>query len=620
MKVKYLNPQFLAEEKVRTGSNQFDEKNNRLYVGIFDENTNWFVPLEGKLSLKAPKDGVFETPFKNNNPHLKRPGLNLQKSIFISEEMALLDIRNTMPLQQYQFIEENLSVLEEQFVGYIKRILQLPITHPNVVMSTVPFYPEGIDRLLGQRVDIFGLEGEVVPYKFEERETNNTIENVKKSDNKINDTQQEQNIGEQELINVVTNFVASDGFEELKLFENNELVVDAETDSEGYLSVRRWQEDIETNDSPIYVWNGNERTMPKTAIVDIVETIRTQYPEAISYYNNLAQQKIIQATIKNKDYQGLAKHLKAGITQYLNSGTFKRYLDFVSKFHNYSSKNNTLILAQNNQASYVASFKKWQELGRKVSRGSKAIYVYAPMKVTKKDEQGNPLKGEDGKSITLTKYHLTPVFDVTQTTGKELPKAIYELTDNLSDPQQFTKLFQELSDLTSSEIIFDRSNELTDDANGCYLPAKDTILIKHGMGQQQTIKTLVHEVIHARLHQKSQATFGSDAYAKQEFEAESVAYIVTSHLGIDSSEYTFGYLNSWTDGGEKIAGFEESLATITKEAQQLISDIDTKLEKVHQLQSPTNKFDERVANVKADIIQESEQKSWEQPDPKVKHL
>ncbi|MDR3241722.1 MAG: hypothetical protein LBT37_06080 [Lactobacillaceae bacterium] len=165
MKVKWLNPRFLAEEKARTGSNQFDEKNNRIYVGIFDEETNWFVPLEGKLTLKAPKDGVFETPFKNNNPHLKRPGLNLQKAIYITDNSALLDIKNTVPKLQYQYIENNILNLERQFTKYTKRILKLPPTHPNVVMSTIPFYPEGIERLIGQRVDLFGLEGDVVKYK-----------------------------------------------------------------------------------------------------------------------------------------------------------------------------------------------------------------------------------------------------------------------------------------------------------------------------------------------------------------------------------------------------------------------------------------------------------------------
>ncbi len=436
----------------------------------------------------------------------------------------------------------------------------------------------------------------------------------------MNEFEHKTDTNHDELLNEVTKFVQSDGYDTLTLFDNNSLVVDESPDDRGHISIRRWTGDAATKEEPVYVWNGNEGTMPAKAIAAIMATIQERYPETRVYYEQVAKQKEIQATIKNKDYSALADHLKTGIKKYLKSDDFKQYLNFVARFHKYSSKNNTLILAQNHEARHVASFKKWQDLGRKVSKGAKAIYVYAPMKLTKKDDQGKPLKDETGQAITFTKFHLTPVFDVSQTTGRDLPKPIYELTDNLSQPQQFKDLFKSLSELTSSEVIFARVDELSDDANGCFIPARELILIRPGMGQQQTIKTLIHETIHARLHHDSQARFGSQSYAKQEFEAEAVAYIVTNHLGIDSSDFSFGYLASWTNGGQQIEVFEDSLATITKEAQQLISEIDVKLEKIYQLAQPNNKFDARVATIKTDLSNNMPSKSQEKAHPKVTSL
>lgn len=307
--------------------------------------------------------------------------------------------------------------------------------------------------------------------------------------------------------------------------------------------------------------------------------------------------RTLDKIIKEKNYKELSKHLEQGISDYLEGDTFKRYLNFVSQFHKYSQRNIRLILEQQPEATRVAGFQAWKKLDRTVKKGSKALYVYAPRRQDKKDKDGNVITNAEGEIQTELSFFLTPVFDVSQTAGeKELPKQLYNILDNFEEPKIFTRTYQTLEDMSPVPITIE---PISGQANGYYSPTDKRIVIKQGLGEIMTLKVVIHEMAHALLHSNSEARFGDNDYRRQEFEAESVAYIVTSHLGLDTSEYSFGYLASWTDRGNKLETLTESLETITSQAKAMIEHIDQQLDRVTQLSSPKNKFEERVADARA---------------------
>ena len=324
----------------------------------------------------------------------------------------------------------------------------------------------------------------------------------------------------------------------------------------------------------------------------------------------------IEDLIKEKDYQALSEHLTDGIKDYLQSDTFQTYLNFISSFHHYSFKNVQLILSQNIEATHVAGFQSWKKRERWVKKGEKAIYVYAPSVRDKKDKEGNLVTNEDGEVEQEIRFFLTPVFDVRQTDGKEaIPEPVYPLMKNLDDPKKFTQTYQALVELSPVEV---KIEPIVGKANGYYDPTKKEIVLRQGMGEVMTLKVLLHEITHALLHSNSSATFGDKVYRQQEFEAESVAYVVSRHLGMDTSDYSFGYLSSWTDQGKDLMKLEESLKRITNQAKQLIDDIDVALDKVMTLEAPRNKFEERVAIARNRPIAEPRQPKKEYQQEEVK--
>ena len=303
----------------------------------------------------------------------------------------------------------------------------------------------------------------------------------------------------------------------------------------------------------------------------------------------------LEELLKKKDYKKLAQHLDDGIKEYLASDTFKNYLDFVSKFPHYSSKNIRLLLAQNPKVRHVAGYHAWKKLDRQVKKGSKALYVYAPYFKEKVDKNGNRVTDENGEIVKETRYFLTPVFDVEQTTGAELPQLVYNLEENLSDGNTFTRTYNAFVEISPVPVTV---SSIASGANGYYDPTKKEIVLQQHLGEAMTLRVLLHEMTHAMLHPDSQANFGDDVYSRQEFEAESVAYIVCRHLGLDTSSYSFGYLSSWTKQGEKLEEFTQSLETITKEAHHLIEKADHVLSLERGIQRPKNKFEERLLNAK----------------------
>lgn len=309
------------------------------------------------------------------------------------------------------------------------------------------------------------------------------------------------------------------------------------------------------------------------------------------------QQKTVAELIAAKDSKGLAQVLKEGVKDYFKSDTYKQYLLAMSKFHNYSPLNIQMILRQNPNASYVASFKKWKdEFSRSVNKGEKALRIFAPITVKKRDPKTNePLLDKDGKEITYTSFKLVPVFDVSQTDGKELPKPVYELKGSYQDYGNLYKSAKEVSEANGVPISF---SENTKGAKGYYSPVSNEIVIKKGLSEQHTLKTIFHEMAHSDLHNFEKRAETPFNLSTAELQAESVAFVVSSHYGLDTSEYSFGYLASWTQDPKGLSDLEGQIKIVQKEADSLISRIDQALEKYQSKELTKDAFQQKLDRLK----------------------
>jgi len=308
-------------------------------------------------------------------------------------------------------------------------------------------------------------------------------------------------------------------------------------------------------------------------------------------------QKSVEELIQAKDSKGLSQLLKDGVKDYFQSDTYKQYLTTMSKFHNYSPRNIQLILMQNPEASHVASFKKWKdEFERSVNKGEKALRIFAPMTLKRRDPKTNePLLDENGNEQTFTSFKLVPVFDVSQTDGKELPKPIYELEGTYEDYGNLYKSAKEVSEANGVPLSFSKD---TKGSNGFYSVTNNEIVIKQGMSEQQTLKTIFHEMAHSDLHNMEKLQETPLKRSTAELQAESVAFVVASHYGLDTSEYSFGYLATWTDDPNGLSDLEGQIKIVQKEADSLISRIDKTLEKYQTKELTKDAFQEKLDRLK----------------------
>ena len=279
--------------------------------------------------------------------------------------------------------------------------------------------------------------------------------------------------------------------------------------------------------------------------------------------------------------------LEAGLKELFESEKYKSYLSTMSKFHNYSFNNTLLIAMQKPDASLVAGFSAWKnQFHRNVIKGQKGIKIIAPspfkikQEVEKKDPRTNkPVIGKDGKpvteekEITIPAYKVVSVFDVSQTEGRELPDiAVNELT---GDVERYKDFFAALEKTSPVPVGFEK---IEGGSHGYYHLEEKRIAIDEGMSQLQTLKTAIHEIAHAKLHDidlnapedKQQPRVDRRT---REVEAESVAYTVCQHYGLDTSDYSFGYVAGWSSTKE-LAELKGSLETIRSAAAEIINSID----------------------------------------------
>ena len=293
----------------------------------------------------------------------------------------------------------------------------------------------------------------------------------------------------------------------------------------------------------------------------------------------------------------ITDRLEQGITELFESERYREYLRVMSKFHNYSFRNTVLIAMQKPDASLVAGFSAWKNnFERNVMKGQKGIKIIAPSPYKIKQEMQKidphtqkPIIGKDGKPVTEEKevtipaYKVVSVFDVSQTEGKELPDiAVDELT---GDVDRYKDFFAALEKTSPVPIAFEN---IEGGSHGYYHLEDKRIAINEGMSELQTLKTAIHEIAHAKLHDidlnapKDEQQPHVDRRTR-EVEAESVAYTVCQHYGLDTSDYSFGYVAGWSSGRE-LSELKSSLETIRSAAAEIINSIDENLAELQKAQ------------------------------------
>ena len=293
----------------------------------------------------------------------------------------------------------------------------------------------------------------------------------------------------------------------------------------------------------------------------------------------------------------ITDRLEQGIAELFDSERYREYLKVMSKFHNYSFNNTLLIAMQKPDASLVAGFSAWKNnFGRNVMKGQKGIKIIAPspFKIRQEVEKidphtQKPIIGKDGKPVTEEKevkipaYKVVSVFDVSQTEGKELPDiAVDELT---GDVDRYKDFFAALEKTSPVPIAFEN---IGGGSHGYYHLEDKRIAINEGMSELQTLKTAIHEIAHAKLHDidlnapKDEQQPHVDRRTR-EVEAESVAYTVCQHYGLDTSDYSFGYVAGWSSGRE-LSELKSSLETIRSAAAEIINSIDENLAELQKAQ------------------------------------
>ena len=312
--------------------------------------------------------------------------------------------------------------------------------------------------------------------------------------------------------------------------------------------------------------------------------------------------------IQNKDMAGLSRHLKEGIKEFLDSDKYKDYLTKMSQLNNYSNRNLRLILAQNPEARQVASFKQWKEnFGRYVKKGEKALRIFKPMTKIKKDENNQPILDKNGKPETVTFFGLVPVFDVSQTEGKEMPKAA-EVKEQLTD-LDYANLYRALMAIAKENDVSIRFEEMENNKHGYYsVPENQIVLRSNEMNKAQIIKTFLHEMAHAELHHADNPQKENLTRSTAELQAESVAYVVSSYYGIDTSEYSFNYLSRWSADKETLADLEAQLDIVQQEAKSLMVRMDQALEQLRLSQEKQTKrsFEQKLEKFKDQSKQAAE--------------
>ena len=306
------------------------------------------------------------------------------------------------------------------------------------------------------------------------------------------------------------------------------------------------------------------------------------------------QQKAEYKAEKREEMRNLFKKIDDGVKAVFESERYKECLRYMSKFTNYSAGNCILIMLQKPDASLVAAFGKWKELGRTVNKGEKGIAILAPMTFKTKELREQPVMDNKGQQIfnsdgsekkekveveeTSIGFRKVYVFDVSQTSGEPVPEFANELNEDI-EPEHVDAVLNAVR--STAGIPVDVEN-ISGGAKGFYSYAEQRIVIKAGLSGAQAVKTAIHECAHALLHDPDKKLpTANTSRSDKEVQAESVAYIVASRYGLDTSEYSFPYIASWSEG-KPLEQLNRFLNEIQETARTIGSAIDTELQSLSE--------------------------------------
>lgn len=292
---------------------------------------------------------------------------------------------------------------------------------------------------------------------------------------------------------------------------------------------------------------------------------------------------------RKQEMKDITDRLEQGVSEIFQSEKYQQFLDTMAKFPQYSLNNNLLIMMQKPDATLCQSYTGWKQMGRFVKKGEKGIRILAPApykmerEQDKLDEKGKAILDKDGEpvketvQINITAFKPVSTFDLSQTDGEPLPTiGASELTGSV---EGYETLFEAIKEASPVPIGFE---DIKGGAKGYFHTEENRIAIQEGMSEVQNVKTAIHEMAHAKLHnmeaQKARED-GGQTRSSKEVEAESVAYTVCQHFGIDTSDYSFAYVAGWSQGKE-MPELKESLNTIRTAASELITAIDEKAQEL----------------------------------------
>lgn len=277
---------------------------------------------------------------------------------------------------------------------------------------------------------------------------------------------------------------------------------------------------------------------------------------------------------RNDKARLLYERVSDGIDEVFKSDNFKNYLKVMSRFHTYSARNSLLILMTNPNATLVAGYKAWvKNFNRYVKKGEKGIPIFAYSPVTcienkeRSDETGNTVIEQTEREVSA--YKIVHVYDIAQTDGTPLPNVAKELNSSVYN---YSLLLNSIRRISPFSISF----ETLDRVKGYCDPDKRQIVVNKGMSEAQTLKTLVHEIVHALNHSKAIDSFMDDRNrTEEEVEAECTAFVVLEHYGIDTKDYSFPYIAAWSNGKDSY-----DLMEVCKRIQVLADDMISKIDTV----------------------------------------
>ena len=295
---------------------------------------------------------------------------------------------------------------------------------------------------------------------------------------------------------------------------------------------------------------------------------------------------------RKEELKDITEKLEKGVQDVFSSSQYQELLNTMAKFPHYSVNNSILIMMQKPDATLVQSYTGWKKMGRFVKKGEKGIRILAPApfklekEMDKVDESGKVVLDKDGEAvkekveINLTAFKPVSTFDISQTEGEPLPQiGVDELTGNI---EGYKTLFEAIKAASPVPIGFE---DIASGAKGYFLTEENRIAINNGMSEIQNVKTAIHEMAHAKLHNTEAQKDNKQSKSSKEVEAESVAYTVCQHYGIDTSDYSFAYVATWSNGKET-PELKESLNTIRDAAADLITKIDEKVQELTAEKAP----------------------------------